>query len=107
MKFPMKAPAKASKKDVPILSSSSDSDSSSDTDSSDEEEEEGEDAAEPPPPPPPPPPPTRAKMVKPSGEKKKQLWVCAGCTFQNDVNDKKCAMCGSCRPALVLEKFID
>ena len=38
-------------------------------------EEEGEDAAEPPPPSP------------------KQLWVCAGCTFENEMNVKKCAMC--------------
>ena len=93
MKFPMKAPMKASKKDVPTLSSSSDSDSYSDTDSSDgaeeaeeEEGEEGEDAAEPPPSP----PLTRAKQVKPAGEKNK-LWVCARCTTQNDMNVKKCA----------------
>ena len=103
VKFPMKAPAKASKKDVPILSSSSDSDSSSDTDSSDEEEEEGEDAAESPPPPPPPPPPTRAKQA---GGKIEQLWVCAVCTIKNDVKVKKCTMCGAYK-AVVLEKFID
>ena len=81
---------KASKKDVPTLSSSSDSDSYSDTDSSDgaeeAEEEEREDAAEPPPSP----PLTRAKQVKPAGEKNK-LWVCARCTTQNDMNVKMCA----------------
>ena len=67
-----------------------------------EEEEDGEDAAEPPPPPPP------TQQVQPAlpAVKKKQLWVCAGCTFQNDVNVKKCTMCNSYK-VVVLDAFDD
>ena len=89
-----------------------------DEDNAEEEEEDEEEAEElpesaaeseeeSPPPPPPPPPPTRAKLVKlalPAGPQ--QLWVCAGCTFQNDVNVKKCIMC-SVYKAVVLDAYVE
>ena len=105
MKPAPKAPPQKKDVAIPLVElgeSTSDSDSG-DGSEDDSDEGRGEESSEEEGPPP---PPTRAKMVKPAGEKKKQLWVCAGCTFENEMNVKKCAMCKAYK-AVVLSAFID
>ena len=105
MKPAPKAPPQKKDVAIPLVElgeSTSDSDSGDDSED-DSDEGRGEESSEEEGPPP---LPTRAKMVKPAGENKKQLWVCAGCTFEKEMNVKKYAMCKAYK-AVVLSAFID